>query len=91
MCPAQAVSYTDGLIQIDQQKCAEYGASCGEICVKACSRLILRLTRYADDKLPPRIDKWQMPATPKAAPKKTTAPKKASAGATAATNGQNAA
>lgn len=86
MCPAKAVSYTDGLINIDHQKCLGYGASCGEVCVKACTRLILRLTRYADDKLPPRIDKWQLPAAPKAAPKKAAAPKQEKNGATEAQN-----
>lgn len=41
-CPAEAVSYSDGLIRVDQQKCLEYGAECQEVCVEKCPRGIMR-------------------------------------------------
>lgn len=41
-CPAKAVSVTDNRIEIDHASCLEYGAACGEACVTACPRFILR-------------------------------------------------
>lgn len=41
-CPAKAVSVTDNRIEIDHQACLEYGTACGEACVNACPRFILR-------------------------------------------------
>ncbi|MFA5625785.1 MAG: Fe-S cluster domain-containing protein [Bradymonadales bacterium] len=40
VCPAKAVSMTDNIIDIDAQKCIEYGSSCNEICVEKCPRKI---------------------------------------------------
>ncbi len=41
-CPADAVALENGLIQIDQAKCLDYGADCQEICVDKCPRDIFR-------------------------------------------------
>ena len=41
-CPAEAVSMKDNLIQIDHEKCMEYGPDCGEVCVEKCPRDIFR-------------------------------------------------
>ena len=41
-CPAEAVSYTEGLIKIDQPKCIAYGPACKEVCVEKCPRKIMR-------------------------------------------------
>ena len=41
-CPAKAISH-DGTIRIDQDVCLAYGPDCGEACVDACPRDILRL------------------------------------------------
>ncbi|MDD6087892.1 MAG: Fe-S cluster domain-containing protein [Desulfovibrionaceae bacterium] len=41
-CPAKAIDNSTGRIQIDQEKCLAYGSSCGEACLKACSRGSLR-------------------------------------------------
>lgn len=42
VCPAKAVSMEDGVIQIDHNKCTEYGPECEEICVEKCPRDIFR-------------------------------------------------
>ena len=41
-CPADAISYTKLRIEIDHQACLDYGPDCGEACVGACPRFILR-------------------------------------------------
>ncbi len=41
-CPAEAVSYEGGLIQVDHEKCIEYGDSCQMICTSKCPRKIFR-------------------------------------------------
>ena len=41
-CPAKAVELKDGLIMIDHDKCVEYGAECGEVCIEKCPRNIFR-------------------------------------------------
>lgn len=41
-CPADAISYTKLRIEIDHQVCLDYGPACGEACVNACPRGILR-------------------------------------------------
>ncbi|MDR9502024.1 MAG: Fe-S cluster domain-containing protein [Desulfurivibrionaceae bacterium] len=41
-CPAGAVRSENGLIQIDQAKCLEYGPECQEVCVEKCPRHIFR-------------------------------------------------
>ena len=42
VCPAQAVTYTDSLVVIDQKTCIAYGPSCEEVCVSKCPRQIFR-------------------------------------------------
>ena len=42
VCPADAVTYENDLVQIDHKACIEYGASCEEICVSKCPRDIFR-------------------------------------------------
>lgn len=41
-CPAEAISLYDGHVHIDQMLCLSYGAECGQACVQACDRHILR-------------------------------------------------
>ncbi len=41
-CPAKAISSVNNRIEIDHKKCLSYGSSCEELCVKNCSRHILR-------------------------------------------------
>ena len=41
-CPAKAISLVDGRIEINQKQCLEYGPECGQACVGACARKILR-------------------------------------------------
>lgn len=41
-CPAEAVRSENGLIQIDHEKCLDYGSECQEICVEKCPRDIFR-------------------------------------------------
>ena len=43
-CPAKAVSNVAGRMVVDQNKCVSYGPDCGEACVEACARHILRRT-----------------------------------------------
>ena len=43
-CPAKAVSNVAGRMVVDQIKCVSYGPDCGEACVEACARHILRRT-----------------------------------------------
>ncbi len=47
-CPAEAVTLKDNLVEIDHQKCVEYGPECGEVCVEKCPRNIFRLFRPKD-------------------------------------------
>lgn len=41
-CPADAISLHDGHVHIDQILCLSYGEECGQACVHACDRRILR-------------------------------------------------
>ena len=41
-CPADAVYYHDRRIEIDHIKCIEFGPACGQACVAACPRGIMR-------------------------------------------------
>jgi electron transport complex protein RnfB len=41
-CPAKAIYMEDNRIEVDHAKCIAYGASCAEVCVNSCPRLILR-------------------------------------------------
>jgi electron transport complex protein RnfB len=41
-CPADAIAYEKGRIEIRHADCLEFGSSCGEACVRACARGILR-------------------------------------------------
>ena len=41
-CPAKAVSLEDNIVQIDHQKCVDFGPECEEICVEKCPRDIFR-------------------------------------------------
>ncbi len=41
-CPAEAVKYEKGRIELDHTLCMNYGPACGEACVKACGRNIMR-------------------------------------------------
>ncbi|MFV0422728.1 RnfABCDGE type electron transport complex subunit B [Oleidesulfovibrio sp.] len=43
-CPANAITQEGGKIMIDQKACLAYGPECGEACVEACPRNILRHT-----------------------------------------------
>ena len=40
-CPAQAMTYEDGVIKIDHKSCLEYGTDCNEICISCCPRDIV--------------------------------------------------
>jgi len=42
VCPAKAVTFENGIVKIDHQKCMAFGAECGEICVEKCPRGIFR-------------------------------------------------
>jgi len=42
VCPAKVVSLEDNIVQIDHQKCLDYGPACEEICVEKCPRDIFR-------------------------------------------------
>lgn len=42
VCPAKAISIEDNRIEVDHNACLHYGAVCGEACVAACPRFILR-------------------------------------------------
>lgn len=42
VCPAKAVSLKDNVVQVNHQKCIEYGEKCEEICVEKCPRNIFR-------------------------------------------------
>ncbi len=42
VCPAKAVSMNDGIVNIDNKLCTDYGPECGEICVEKCPRNIFR-------------------------------------------------
>ena len=59
-CPANAIAAVDLRTQVDHAICLEYGPACGEACVKACPRGILRSrsahgldTAQADADVPP--------------------------------------
>ena len=41
-CPADAIRYEKGRIEIDHEPCLEYGPACGEVCVSSCPRGIMR-------------------------------------------------
>lgn len=41
-CPAEAVGMEADMIAIDHNRCMEYGADCGQICVEKCPRGIFR-------------------------------------------------
>ncbi|MBA2849165.1 Fe-S cluster domain-containing protein [Thermosulfuriphilus ammonigenes] len=41
-CPASAIALEGGRIKIDHQRCLDHGPQCGEVCVEACPRKILR-------------------------------------------------
>lgn len=41
-CPAGAISIVDGRVHVDQKLCLSYGEECGQACVEACERHILR-------------------------------------------------
>ncbi len=52
-CPAGAITQEDARVMIDQKACLAYGPDCGEACVQACPRHILRRTcPVAVEKLP---------------------------------------
>jgi Na+-translocating ferredoxin:NAD+ oxidoreductase subunit B len=38
-CPAKAISEVNGVVTIDQKKCLDYGPSCEEVCISACSKV----------------------------------------------------
>ena len=42
-CPARALSNDKGRLEIDHTLCLSFGPECGEACVHACSRRILRV------------------------------------------------
>ena len=50
VCPAKAVSLENNIVQIDYEKCIEYGPECGEVCVEKCPRDIFRHYRAGEDK-----------------------------------------
>ena len=41
-CPAKALSMKDNRIAVDQRLCLSYGDECGQACIAACPRHILR-------------------------------------------------
>lgn len=43
-CPAKAISSVDERIEVNHKQCLSYGPECNEVCVKTCSRHILRIT-----------------------------------------------
>jgi len=47
-CPATAVSLEDSVVQLDHQKCMDYGPECEEICVEKCPRDIFRHYRITE-------------------------------------------
>ncbi len=53
-CPADAIKYEKGRIEIDHTTCMNYGPSCNEACVPDCPRGIMRLRRR-----PARLDEAQ--------------------------------
>lgn len=64
-CPAGAVSMTANRIEIDHNKCTEYGASCNEACVDACPRKIMRYRCTPERLLNPEVQaKTPPPAAP---------------------------
>ncbi len=42
VCPAEAVALEKNIVQIDHQKCLEFGPECNEICIEKCPRDIFR-------------------------------------------------
>lgn len=76
-CPAKAIYIEDNRIEVNHTTCLEYGEACGEACVAACPRGILRHQRLAripaasaDEAVNPEVkadelEQAQPPASPK--------------------------
>jgi len=48
-CPAQAIAYRDGAIDVNHFMCKHYGPECNEICVEVCPTEILHLPGMIPD------------------------------------------